>query len=104
MAHCVISPIVDADDMVVAEACMVHAHWAPCPRDGEPAAPLSLHALGTTREDALNSWQIRTDRQRPLVIHRDDGRPIDAHTSDDGDHCSCGPEIIPAEQDAANGD
>jgi len=100
MAHCVLCPVVDDADLSVTIACTVHAHWEPCPHDGEPAAPLSLHALSTTREDALRSWEIRTDRQRPLVIHRDDGRPAGAHTTTDGDHCPCGPEIIPAEQDA----
>lgn len=100
MAHCVISAIVDTDDgNALVPACMVHTHFAPCPRDGEPACPVPLHSLpgAATRSEALRMWQVRTHRQRPLVIHRVDGRNIEEHECGDGTECACGPEVLAAE-------
>jgi hypothetical protein len=99
VAHCVISAVMDTDDMAASPACVVHTNWAPCPHDGQPACPEALHALpgmGTSRSDALRMWKIRTHRQRPLVIHRVDGRPADEHDID-GTGCLCGPELFPPE-------
>jgi hypothetical protein len=104
MAHCVISAVIDTDDagsLFPEPACVVHAHWAPCPLDGDPASPLPLHALpGTTRATATRMWQVRTHRQRPLVIHRVDGRRAEEHDSGDSTTCACGPEVLAAEGDS----
>jgi hypothetical protein len=96
MAHCVISAVVDSDTepMSTAPACMVHTAWAPCLHDGEPACTTPLHSPpGTSRSDALRMWKIRTHSQRPLVIHRVDGRSIHEHALDEGTDCACGPEV-----------
>jgi hypothetical protein len=101
MAHCVISAIIDTDADAVRPACVVHTHYAPCPNDGEPANTAPLHALPgvATRAQSLRMWQIRTHKQRPLVIHRVDGRGAEDHESGDSTECSCGPEVLAARED-----
>lgn len=101
MATCVRSVIIDTDGGlpgVRTEACMVHTHRWPCPRQGHPADPAPLHAYPpyTTRGQALRMWEIRTARQRPLIIHDM------TRLADPDDHifetrvlpCPCGPEIL----------
>jgi hypothetical protein len=69
VAHCVISIVLDADEGAV-PGCVVHAAYAPCMHDGEPASPVPLHAFGhQDREAAIRMWRIRTRGQRPLIIH-----------------------------------
>lgn len=96
MAKCVLSVIVDTsnNDAVVA-ACMVHTSYAPCTHDGEPASPVALHSdeKPPGHDAAIGAWRIRTDGQRPLVLHRGD--------MTDGTHvlaedCCCGPDVLPA--------
>ena len=100
MAECVISAILDTDEGGMVPACVVHTCHAPCPHDGEPACPAPLHAFAGdgTRDDALRMWDLRTRRQRPLIIH-DEHRIPDAydHVMEGEIHpCPCGAEIIPA--------
>jgi hypothetical protein len=97
-AHCVISIINGADP-----ACMVHTHYAPCPRDGEPANPGAVHTDQVpTREKAVAMWRLRTHEQRTLVVHV--GRFGDEHrTGPDDVDCPCGPEVIWARQLAERG-
>jgi len=97
-AHCVISIINGADP-----ACMVHTHYAPCPRDGEPASASVVHTdTVPTRETAVAAWRLRTGGQRTLVVHA--GRLGEDHRLglDDVD-CPCGPEVIWAEYSAQRG-
>jgi hypothetical protein len=44
-------------------------------------------------------WQLKTHRQRGLVIHRVDGRDPETHDYDDdtGHDCPCGPEVLAPE-------
>jgi hypothetical protein len=94
MAHCVESTILDTDGDRFVSACVVHTHHAPCPRDGEPANPAPLHVWSERRAGSVREWAIRTDRQRPLIIHN--GSPADAteHQIDGTAECWCGPEVI----------
>lgn len=95
MAHCVISEIWDTETDTMVTACMVHCHYAPCVRDGEPAATEPLHGDDTgPRDEVLTAWMLRTAGQRPLVIHR--GRLPGDHDTDAAGSCPCGPELIPA--------
>jgi hypothetical protein len=100
MAECVISAIVDTDyGGALVPACVVHAAWAPCPHDGEPACPAPLHHFpgNGTREEALRRWRLRTRGQRPLIIHTDRiPDPLDHVHEDEVLPCPCGAEIIPA--------
>lgn len=94
MAYCIHSlinePFPDA-----AIACMVHAVVWPCPRDGEPASPVPLHADTTpSREATVKMWEIRVARQRPLIIHRGD---VTDGTHELSEDCLCHPEALPAE-------
>lgn len=88
-AHCVISLINGTDP-----ACMVHTHYAPCPRDGEPASPGVVHTdPHPTRDEAVAHWRARTAGQRTLVIHT--GRLGDDHRIGENDvDCPCGPDVI----------
>lgn len=93
MASCVLSLINQGltDEGV---ACMVHTHYAPCVRGGEPANPEPIHGddhLG--REAAVEMWKARTGGQRPFVIHR--GALVGAEHSLTAD-CWCGPELLGA--------
>lgn len=113
MAHCVIVGVVDTGplrdlrpdgDPFAAPACAVHASYAPCQHDGEPAVAVAIHVPpGFSREVGLHMWQVKTHKQRPLVLHNDDpartatDHVIDIHNSP----CWCGPEVLPAEE-AAN--
>lgn len=98
MAHCVISAIADADvGYALVPACIVHASPAPCLHDGEPANPAPLHALNCSdRQDAIGMWQIRTHRQRPLVIHHERriADPADHVIGDEILPCPCGAEVL----------
>lgn len=89
-AHCVVSPVNDGE-----LACMVHTAMAPCMHDGEPANPGVIHSDAIpSRNRAIAVWQLRTHRQRTLVLHVGD--------SVDGSHdlgvnavdCACGPEVL----------
>ena len=102
VAHCVISAIADADvDYALVPACMVHAAHAPCMHDGESASPVPLHAFGySERGEAIRVWEIRTHRQRPLIIH-DEQRiadPEDHVVEDKIRPCPCGAEVLAAEE------
>ena len=104
MAECVISAIVDTGNgNALVPACVVHTAYAPCPHDGEPAAPGPLHhfAGNGTREEAIRMWRLRTHGQRPLIIHTD-------AIPDPEDHvyetrvlpCPCGAEVLAAAEAA----
>ena len=100
MAHCVISIVLDADEGAV-PGCMVHAAYAPCMHDGEPACPVPLHAFGhQDREAAIRMWRIRTRGQRPVIIHDERRVPAAAdHVIEDQIHpCPCGAEVLAAEE------
>lgn len=88
-AHCVISAVNGFD-----LACMVHTHYAPCPRDGEPANPGVMHTDAVPfRDAAVFMWKLRTHGQRTLVIHVGDIR--DGHKIGVNDvDCKCHPEVI----------
>jgi hypothetical protein len=94
-AHCVIA-VLDGDE----PACTVHTHYAPCPRNGEPASALPMHTDSfNPREEVLAFWREVTDEQRTLVIHEgcfDDYRP---HEVGEDDRCWCIPEVVVARQD-----
>lgn len=92
-AHCVISRVNDGEP-----ACMVHTHYAPCPRDGEPANPGVVHTDDIpSRDEAIAHWYRRTHGQRTLVVHV--GRLGDDHdTGVNAVDCACGPEVIWARQ------
>jgi hypothetical protein len=94
MAKCVISSIVDTDHGRVVPACMVHAAYAPCHHNGEPACSTPLHAdthLGCT--PVFELWMQRTRGQRRLVLHN--GRLDETHdTTDHGAICWCKPEVL----------
>ena len=102
MAQCVISAVADTDDpdVPIVAACVVHAHWAPCPHWGEPAIPVPLHGLGDDRDELLRTWWVRTHRQRPLVLHHEvDGMTAEDHATGATDtSCRCGAELLPAEE------
>ena len=104
MAHCVISMILDADEGLV-PGCVVHAVYAPCDRDGQPACQIPLHAFNhDDREASLRMWRIRTDGQRPLIVHDEQRVP------DPADHviedrilpCPCGAEVIAVIKEASD--
>jgi hypothetical protein len=88
-AHCVISLANGTDP-----ACMVHTHYAPCPRDGEPANPGVMHTdMTPSRAEAIEHWRRRTHGQRTLVIHV--GRLGEEHDIGvNAVDCWCGPEVI----------
>ncbi len=100
MAECVISAIVDTDVDALVSACMVHTSHVPCMHDGEPANPAPLHAFNLSeRKDAIRMWQLRTHRQRPLIIH-DERRipdPYDHVVEERVLPCPCGAEVLAAE-------
>lgn len=99
MSHCVISAVMDTDDplLPVHGACVVHTHYAPCPHNGEPASPIPLHADHTpSRAEAIASWEQKTHRQRPLVLHLGSWSDERDHDIDSGT-CWCDPETFPAE-------
>jgi hypothetical protein len=92
-----LSLIVTGNPPAERPACVVHTHYLPCPRDGQPASPAALHWLpGRSRTEALESWEHWYGRQRPFVIHRDDGRAAEEHDIS-GTGCPCGPEVLAAE-------
>lgn len=101
MAECVISAIIDTSNgNTLVPACMVHITYAPCPHDGEPACPSPVHSFRgrATRDQAVHQWQLRTRRQRPLVIH-DELRIPDpaAHVCETEIlPCPCGAEVLQA--------
>ena len=101
MSHCVISAVMDTDDplLPVSGACVVHTHWAPCPHDGEPASPEALHTVPhPSREEAISSWERKTRRQRPLVLHRGTWSDRPDHNIETDEGCWCDPEFFAAEQ------
>jgi hypothetical protein len=100
VAHCVISRIVDTDaGNAIVPGCAVHAAFAPCMHDGEPASPVPLHTFDGDRDEAIRMWRLKTHRQRPLIVH-DMTRITDPH-----DHvfenevlpCPCSAEVLAAE-------
>jgi hypothetical protein len=99
MAHCVISVILDADYGPVL-GCVVHATYAPCYHDGEPASPVPLHVFNHhDRDAALRVWQLLTHGQRPLIIHDERSIPDPAgHVIEDQIlPCPYGAEVLAAE-------
>lgn len=110
MARCVISRIHGTDGPLpwllevmtggTATVCVVHAHYQPCPHDGQPANPAPIHTddrYGKVPAEA--EWATRTARQRPLVIHQGSlASTAPAHETD-GVLCWCRPEVLPATGD-----
>lgn len=92
-AHCVLS-LANAGDVAGEIVCMVHTHVAPCPRNGEPASPSVIHTAPVpSRDRAVTAWELRTHRQRTLVIHvgeLDESHDIGVNAVD----CPCRPEVI----------
>jgi hypothetical protein len=99
VADCVISSILDTDLNRMVPACIVHASYAPCHRNGEPACATPLHTYPQpSRDAAVAFWQHRTHEQRALVIHRD--TPGAEHdTTESGAACWCGPEVLGGDRD-----
>lgn len=96
MAYCIVTPVLDADTGELAGACVVHRMWAPCTQDGEPAVAEPLHVDQHDGRDAVvESWVLKTGRQRPLHIHRGD-MTDGTHLVEDGVPCPCCPEVLPA--------
>lgn len=92
-ARCVISIVNGADP-----ACMVHTHYAPCPRNGEPASASVVHSYPhPSREAAIGCWRLRTLGQRTLVLHVGDMTDGSHRIGVDDVDCPCGPEVIWAE-------
>lgn len=97
MAHCVISAVFDTDGEALVPACIVHAYYAPCPRDGKPASPTPLHGDDRLGErQAVEFWERQTDRQRPLVVHHG-SMGDDGHNLQDSD-CPCLPSYYTARE------
>jgi hypothetical protein len=97
MAVCVMGRILDTDvePMAVVVACRVHCHYAPCPKNGEPASTTPIDSVdGDGRERALHAWDLNTKRQRPLLLHR--GTWTDERSHQFGGACWCGPERFEA--------
>lgn len=98
MARCVLS-LINQDLPDEGMACMVHTHYAPCPRDGEPANPEPIHSDDhLSRASAIGIWKIRSGGQRSLLIHH--GALVD------GTHklwagCWCKPEALTAAEVSA---
>src|ERR1700755_2739447 len=71
--------------------CMVHTHYAPCPRNGEPASTGALHAEDINGPaEAVRFWWLRTRGQRTLLLHHGtfgDDRELSAG-------CWCEPEVF----------
>ena len=87
------SPVADTDqpEMSTDMACMVHCHYAPCPRNGEPATMTALHAdTRPGRDEVVLFWWRRTLGQRTIVLHQ--GTFADAHKQSAG--CWCNPEVL----------
>jgi hypothetical protein len=104
VAHCVISLILDADEGLVS-GCVVHAAYAPCMHDGDPACQVPLHGFNhEDRDAALRMWRIRIHQQRPLIV--DDERSL----PDPADHViedrtfpgPCGAEVIAVINEASD--
>lgn len=97
MAHCVYSLINEGVDNE-GVACMVHTAYVPCTHNGEPANRTAVHGdLCAGRAALIQMWTERTDRQRPLHIHRGDMTDGTHRVEEDG-VCPCGPEILQAER------
>lgn len=97
MAHCVISAVYDTDIDQMMPACMVHsAGLAPCPHDGEPASTVPLHSHDQpSRREAVQFWELRTHRQRPLILHHGSlGSERDHAVGADDWTCWCEPEVL----------
>jgi hypothetical protein len=93
-AHCVIS-VVNGDE----PACTVHTHYAPCPRSGEPASTVPMHAdSDNPRDQVLAYWREITDEQRTLVIHDGGFGDCRPHEVGDDTSCWCSPEVVVARQ------
>ncbi|ROP36261.1 hypothetical protein [Saccharothrix texasensis] len=96
VAECVISETIGDNGPV--QACVVHTHIAPCPRNGRAASRSPLHTDTVSDRDAiLVFWDTVTARQRPLVIHRGSlGDPRPHSTGVDDFACWCEPEVLAA--------
>lgn len=104
MAQCVMSVVHDTDEggLLPVTACMVHASYTPCLRNGEPAATLALHAdTRPSRDEVVLFWWRRTLGQRTLIIHYgpdiEDVAPEREH--EQSMDCWCSPELIPASRE-----
>lgn len=98
MARCVISSMMDTDlpGSPLVAACVVHASYAPCMHNGEPAAAGWLHTWAhPSRTEVVVFWWRRTLGQRTLVMHFG---PTDGpqHVYGDTAECWCFPELFPA--------
>jgi hypothetical protein len=98
MAHCVISAVYDTDTDQMMPACVVHAAFAPCPLDGEPANTAPVHSDDVRgRQETVRFWELRTHRQRTLVLHYGSLGDEREHASGVEDlTCWCEPELLPA--------
>jgi len=97
MAHCVVSAIYDTDVDALVPACVVHAHYAPCPRNGAPASGTPLHSDDHAGEEAAVAyWTQVTGRQRPFVVHH--GSIADPEHNTEGWDCPCLPSHYTAKE------
>lgn len=98
------SSVIDTDQagMPLVMSCVVHASYAPCLHNGEPAASLALHAdARPSRVAVVMEWWRRTLGQRTLIIHY--GPDIE-HEGPEREHelsaeCWCSPELLPASRE-----
>lgn len=95
MAYCILSMIVDTDNHdAYVLACVVHTEYAPCSHDGEPASPIALQAWTERDPDGtVAMWELRTGKQRPLLIHNGDVLDEPELEVGGGLTCWCRPEI-----------
>lgn len=98
MAVCVVSMTLDSETMSLTPACVVHTHWAPCPRNGDPANVNPLEGADGDvggREGALGRWALKTRQQRPFLLHHGSWFDDPDH---DGPDCWCRPERFDANE------
>jgi hypothetical protein len=101
MAECVISWAPGPTGEPETE-CGVHRHPAPCPLNGKPACPDPMHGYAhdpQSRDRVVAYWQLRTRRQRQLVIHKVTDKTIRRqHRYREDGVCWCGTETFGAEE------
>lgn len=100
MAHCVISAVMNTDNPAhpVLPACVVHASWAPCWSNGEPASPTALHSADhdPDREAVITRWRRKVHEQRPMWLHHGSLGDDRDHDINDAGACWCVPELFEA--------
>ena len=76
---------------------MVHARYAPCPRNGEPASAAPIHVDEVpSRVDAIENARQRVGGQRPIVAHIGSWADARDHELgvDGGQTCWCKPICV----------